>query len=183
MTQLIALTGLIGSGKSTVAKHLVAQHGFVLVKFAGGLKAMLHALLDYSLIQASTIDAMIEGDLKETPASILSHHTPRHAMQTLGTEWGRNLIGQDFWVQIAASRIQQIRSFNSPVVVDDCRYPNEATLIRQLGGTIWKLSRPGAAVDSHSSESDQKLVVADRMLLNNVGIGDLLVQVDKAVKA
>jgi hypothetical protein len=79
--RLIALTGYAGSGKSTLADILACEHGFTVVKFAGPLKAMLRALgLD---------EREIEGDLKEQPCQLLAGHTPRRAMQTLGTEWGR----------------------------------------------------------------------------------------------
>ncbi len=42
----------------------------------------------------------IEGSLKAKPCSLLAGKTPRHAMQTLGTEWGRNCIGDGFWINL-----------------------------------------------------------------------------------
>jgi hypothetical protein len=48
------------------------------VKFAGPLKSMCMAL--------GLTEAHIEGHLKEVPCELLCGQTPRHAMQTLGTE-------------------------------------------------------------------------------------------------
>ena len=55
---IIALTGPAGCGKTTVAKQLEG-HGFVRVRFAGPIKAMLRAL--------GLTEAQVDGDEKETP--------------------------------------------------------------------------------------------------------------------
>ena len=44
MKNLIALTGLAGSGKTTAADYLVKAHGFTRIKFADPLKSMLYTL-------------------------------------------------------------------------------------------------------------------------------------------
>ena len=146
MTRLIALTGYAGSGKSTVAKHLVEKHGFTLVKFAGPLKNMMRAL--------GLGDREIEGDLKEQPHPLLCGETPRHAMQTLGTEWGRNCIGQEFWIRAALENAHAVLDQGGRVVIDDCRFNNEADAVRALGGEIIQIRRPCVApVSAHPSES------------------------------
>src|SRR5690606_21287800 len=114
---VVAFTGRAGSGKSTASRYLVERHGYQLVKFAGPLKAMMRAL--------GLGDRHIEGDDKELPCALLSGKTPRHAMQTLGTEWGRNCIGENFWVDLWTYHASQ----HERVVVDDCRFANEARAI------------------------------------------------------
>ncbi len=142
---VIALTGLAGSGKSTASKYLVDKHGYQLVKFAGPLKDMLRAI--------GLSEAQIEGELKEEPCEWLHGATPRHAMQTLGTQWGRACIGPSFWIELWVRRVNQIIAEGGRVVVDDCRFPNEADEVRKLGGVVWRLVGRGGIAGSHESEA------------------------------
>ncbi|MHC2291850.1 hypothetical protein [Bradyrhizobium barranii] len=77
---VIGLKGLIGSGKTTVARHLIENHGFVRGRFAGALKDMLRAYLRYRRCDEATIERMIDGDLKEQPS-------PGWAASRPGTPW------------------------------------------------------------------------------------------------
>ncbi|MCZ7469834.1 deoxynucleotide monophosphate kinase [Agrobacterium sp. O3.4] len=154
---VIALTGLAGGGKSTASKYLVEKHGYQLVKFAGPLKDMLRAI--------GLGEGHIEGAHKETELAMLSGHTPRHAMQTLGTEWGRKCMGEDFWTNLWRSRVDGVLAFGGRVVVDDCRFPNEADEVRKLGGVVWRLVGRGGIAGSHESEAGCGEV--DRIILNN----------------
>lgn len=143
MRNIIAFTGLAGSGKTTAAKHLCNWHGFERVRFAGPLKDMMRAL--------GLSEREIEGDLKEKPCDMLCGRTPRHGMQTLGSEW-RDLIHRELWTRIWRRRVEALPP-NVPVVVDDCRFPHELDAIRDMGGTLVKVERPGlVAVSTHISE-------------------------------
>lgn len=125
---LLGLVGRKGSGKDTAAEMLLSQ-GYQNVKFAGALKEMIRTLLAYQGLDAGTIERMIEGDLKEVPTDYLAGKTPRFAMQTLGTEWGRDLIGKNFWVGTAMRRAE-----GQPTVITDVRFHNELDAIAQAGG-------------------------------------------------
>lgn len=141
--KLIVLAGVAGAGKSTIAAELV-KHGYQVVKFAGPLKAMIRAL--------GLTDAEIEGDLKEKPCALLGGQTPRHAMQTLGTEWGRGLIHPDLWVAAWQHAAQRVLAAGGHVVVDDCRFANELAAAMALGGVAVRLVRDGAGTAAHASE-------------------------------
>jgi hypothetical protein len=146
MTRLIALTGFAGSGKSTAAKHLVAAHGFTLVKFAGPLKSMMRCL--------GMGDREIEGDLKEEPHRVLNYKTPRYAMQTLGTEWGREIIGQNLWVDVGMASAHAVLDQGGSVVIDDCRFQNEADAVKRLDGEVIQITRPRVGlINEHVSEN------------------------------
>ncbi|MBB4235013.1 deoxynucleotide monophosphate kinase [Rhizobium esperanzae] len=153
---VVAFTGVAGSGKSTATRHLVEQHGYTLVKFAGPLKDMMRAL--------GFGEEDIEGNCKELSNSLLCDKTPRHAMQTLGTEWGRKCIGDDFWINLWRDSAERIVKQGGRVVVDDCRFPNEAQAIRRLGGDIFKIEGRGGIAGGHVSErgcGDQDLVIVN----------------------
>lgn len=175
MPHIVALTGLAGSGKSTAASLLTSQYGFKLEKFAGPLKDMLRAI--------GLTEEEIEGRLKNEPCDLLLGQTPRHAMQTLGTEWGRDKIHPDFWVNIWMGRAADHRL----CVVDDCRFPNEAAAVKTLGGRIIRLDRKfqslGEIVASHASEANFASLPYDFQINNDGSIADLNKAVYKCVFA
>jgi adenylate kinase family enzyme len=131
--RLIALVGAKQSGKTTVSTTLVTHYGFQRVRFADALKRMLRTL--------GLTEAQIEGDQKEVPASLLGGKTPRWAMQSLGTEWGRNLISQDIWVNACRQQVADLLGQGKKVVIDDCRFPNEVAMIHELTGELWRIRR------------------------------------------
>ena len=64
------------------------------------------------------------------------------------------------------------------LLIKDIRYENEADFIRQNGGEIWHIERPGNPVISqHSSEWGIKRVAQDQLILNNAGLPELAAQV------
>lgn len=169
---VVAFTGVAGSGKSTATKYLVERHGYTLVKFAGPLKDMMRVI--------GLTEEEIEGSLKEKPCNLLAGKTPRHAMQTLGTEWGRNSIGDGFWINLWRERVVEILGQAGRVVIDDCRFDNEAKAIRKLGGDIYKIEGRGGIAGGHVSENgcgDQDLSIA-----NEGSIEELHAKVDEALR-
>jgi hypothetical protein len=166
---LIGLIGKKGSGKDTAAEALEA-FGFQNVKFAGALKAMLRTLLAYQGVDENTIGRMIDGDLKEVPTEYLAGKTPRFAMQTLGTEWGRELIGADFWLDTAMKKAS-----TGDTVITDCRFPNEVNAVHENGGTVIRIVAEGRTVFAetavgvdHASETLMDNLPADSLLVNRM---------------
>ena len=149
---VIGLKGKARVGKSTAAAYL-RNRGYERTAFAAPLKLMLAELLAYQGLDEDTINRMIWGDLKETPTEYLSGRSPREAMQTLGTEWGRSL-DKNFWVNIWKKRVG-----NRKVSVDDMRFANEADAVRELGGYVIEI-RPAkkeqlssVGIAGHASET------------------------------
>lgn len=146
---LIGLLGRKGSGKDTAAAVLLSQ-GYQNVKFAGALKEMLRSLLAYQGADADTIERMIEGDLKEVPTDYFAGQTPRFAMQTLGTEWGRDLIGTNFWVGTAMRRAS-----GQKTVITDVRFPNEVEAIDSEGGAVVGITADWIVATKGEHESER----------------------------
>jgi hypothetical protein len=156
-----------GCGKTTVADLFIEHQR---VSFAAPLKEavsnMLHELglpgFNYAYIDKEAI-------VPEVGVSA------RHMMQTLGTEWGRSCIHPDFWVMIARAKTQRIMADGRSVVIDDVRFPNEAAMIRDLGGELWRIDRPGVSYDGdHSSEGALEDITPDRVIVNDGTIDQLL---------
>ena len=153
---LLAFTGRQQAGKTTAAKHIAATLGFKRLSFAQPIRDMLMAL-------GLTADDMDER--KEMPHILLCGQTPRFAMQTVGTEWGRRLIGEEIWLNKARHYINQARTFPDfrGIVIDDCRFDNEAALVRSLGGVVIHVTRldmPTVA-STHASEKGVSMMLID----------------------
>jgi len=164
--KLIAFAGKAGSGKSTLSKYLVDSHGFTLVKFADVIKDMLRVL--------GLTDYEIEGAGKEKPCYVLGGKTPRYAMQTLGTEWGRNTLYNTIWVDAWYRRVNGILQSGGKVVCDDARFGNEVEAVWRLKGLIFEVIRPDQneiPQNTHSSEIID--FSCDAALLNNQTVTEL----------
>ncbi|MEM0934793.1 MAG: hypothetical protein AAGJ91_02675, partial [Pseudomonadota bacterium] len=93
--------------------------------------------------------------------------------QTLGDEWGRQCIHPDLWVEIARPAAESYLAEGVPVVFDDVRYANEAAMIRELGGEIWRMEgRAAPGVRPHASE---EIDFAADVTIDNSGDVDALV--------
>jgi len=175
--KLIGLCGLAGSGKSTAADHLVSRHHFRRLRFASPIKRMIRCLLIEAGAGLMEAVEMVDGNLKETPTDLLGGKSPRYAMQTIGTEWGRDLIATDIWRKILLSKVSRHLNEGHSVVVDDLRFENEAEALKQAGFTIISVKRPGiAGVQAHSSEA--QVLTFERILLNNGPVEKLHADLD-----
>jgi hypothetical protein len=152
---LIAFTGLAGSGKSRALEEAkkVCNRPYVVVKFADPLKDMLRAFYERAGEDPETIERKMEGDLKEQPCKMLAYVTPRRAMQTLGTEWGRSTIHQAIWTRAYLAKVHPYLDKGFLVLTDDCRFDNEVEAIRSIKGTT-AVIRVKPALDNIRSPGD-----------------------------
>lgn len=144
---LLGFCGPKQSGKTLAAELLMHHHGVLGMGFAQPLRVFIAELLGYTA-------AELEAN-KETPVPWLEGATPRTMLQTLGTEWGRNLIHPDLWVRVAMKSADRARAVGHAVVFADVRFPNEAAAIKDRGGYILRIERDAAANsgDAHVSEA------------------------------
>lgn len=139
---LIGISGLAGSGKSTVAKYLVEEYGFTEVSFAAILKNMLATMGLPEPSNRNDKEKNVEG----------FDFSWRHAAQCLGDEYGRKCLDQNIWVKMTMRNLEEGKDY----VFSDIRYDNEASAIECKGGINIKLE--GRSVDlgncaKHASEA------------------------------
>lgn len=177
--RLIGLTGAAGAGKDTVADWMYVVYRVHRYSFATPIKAMTVALLQAAGVPLYDCKKIVADPIrKNEPLPQLNGMTPRRIMQTLGTEWGRNTLGADVWLTMLGRRLEKnlaARNFRLPMVVTDVRFPNEAEMIRLLGGTVIRVVRPTTITDrtdaAHPSEAQD--FPADITIQNDGTIGDL----------
>lgn len=165
--QVIGILGVAGSGKTLVSRHLTEAHGYTRLRFAEPIKRMLRAL--------GLTEEQVDGDQKMVPLPQFGGATPRAMMQTLGTEWGRRQVHQNIWVN--TMRVEAERCA-APIVIDDVRFPDEAKLVQELGGTLWRIYRPGLNTHDHASERAQRTITEDVLITNATTISALIQSVD-----
>lgn len=159
--RIIGLAGPKGVGKSTFATQKLFDEyragctSAEIMSFADPLKQMLAQIVPWKYM-----------DDKE---SIIPHlgKSARFCLQTLGTEWGRNSISQTIWIDITKQKITEARK--SLIIIDDVRFDNEAKMIREMGGEIWRLSRVGVLKSiEHVSESG----ISDNLINKEVNLDE-----------
>ena len=155
--KLIALCGAAGAGKDTVADMLPARK----LAFADTLYREVAEAFGV------TVEWLQRREFKEIPAAelALAHCSfarhprndqsglkPRSPRQILQW-WGdyRRAQDPDYFVRITE---QHVCNGLGPVVITDVRFPNEAAMVRQLGGQIWQIKRPGVEAGGTGHASD-----------------------------
>lgn len=157
---LIGLVGPAQAGKDTVAKHLVAHHGYVQAAFADSLRDFVRAT-DPGWALAE--HCLGYEQAKRTTAGF------RDTLIRVGNA-AREHISPDVWVRALAQRIAIPRGAH-PIVISDVRYQNEADMVRELGGSLVAIYRPDVAPESDAMRS--MMDNAEAMIPNIGGLAEL----------
>lgn len=166
MTSVFGISGKARSGKNTVASIILDRVPGKLIGFADPIRKFVgHDLCGFDY--ETTLEAQ-----KEVPQDVLAGRTPRYAMQTLGTEWGRNTISNDLWIKACLKLAAKLVVGGESAIIGDVRFENEAQAIRDIGGVVIHVRRPGApAVDNatHASEAGISICTTGDILIENDG--------------
>jgi hypothetical protein len=137
---IVGISGFIGSGKDTIANHLVNTYNFRRESFASTLKDIVASTFGWNreLLEGSTQQSREwreQEDVWWANRLGIAGLTPRWVLQYWGTDVIRKGFHNDIWI---ASIENKLRNSNSNVVISDCRFPNEILAIHNQGGiTIW----------------------------------------------
>lgn len=152
---LIGISGLISSGKDTIADYLVQQHNFRRESWAASLKDAVSAVFgwDRELLEGRTEVARNWREVRDEWWSLRlgMNITPRWILQYWGTEVCRVGFHEDIWI---ASIENKLRSTSQSVVISDCRFVNELETIRRLGGLTVRVVRGPDPEWIHVARSD-----------------------------
>lgn len=168
---IIGLSGYARSGKNTAAEVLVKHAGFTRLSFAGPMKEALYHLNPLITIGgmrgvnlSSAIDNLGWEAVKDDSPEV------RGLLQRMGTEVGREMFGEDFWVKQAMAEAKKYEN----VVFSDVRFINEAQAIQSAMGEVWRIERPGITPpNNHISEHQLDTFAFNAIIRNSDGLDKL----------
>lgn len=163
---IIGLSGYARSGKDTVAELLVLNYGFKRLAFADGIREALLALnpILHDGHRLNELVGMYGWEVAKAKDEV------RRLLQVMGTEVGRKLINEDVWVWLLFNKVNT----NERIVIPDVRFPNEARMIEQQGGEVWRINRHNhSAVNNHISEHALDNHMFKRVVYNDNTLDDL----------
>lgn len=137
----VAFIGKMGSGK-TEATKLLNEHGFATYSFAAIVKALAARVMDdissldttFSSSPRVYFDVDFINDVKGDPRI-------RQLLQLIGTDLGRDFMSNpDIWVNYLQAQLRN--NAQSDILVDDCRFPNEAEMLKNEGFVVCRIDRP-----------------------------------------
>ena len=178
---LLGLSGAAGAGKDTFGYLLRDEYGFHKAAYADRLRDALYTLNPIVVCNGEhrgplpagydgpaflplrdVIDEYGWEGYKNSPFS----HEVRRLIQLMGTEVGRGIAGKNVWVD---ATFRDLPTDGSDIVITDVRFPNEAQAIKDEGGYIIHIVRPG--VDNraglHPSETSMHDWKFDFTIQNN----------------
>jgi len=162
---IIGLTGYARSGKDTVANILVKDYGYKRLAFADKIRDFLveiDPILENGHRLSSTLEEYGWEIAKAKPEV-------RRLLQALGLG-ARTLFGTSFWIDQAFSSIDDDYNY----VITDVRFINEAETVKNYGGQLWRVKRPGiVAYNRHVSETEMDGYPVDQIFSNHGSIEDL----------
>lgn len=161
---IISFIGMKQSGKSTAANYLVEKYNFTKHNFKDALiQEIKDYFPDFITKECELYNCDVDYLFEKKPGHI------RQLMQNFGTELRRREY-PNYWVD----RWSLLKP-NGNVVVDDCRFINEAEAIKQSKGVIIKIIRTGQEnKDLHQSEQEFNQITPDYVIEVATGEQDKL---------
>ena len=212
---IIGLTGHAGAGKDTVASLLLEQHDSsgTTIAFADALRREVckafrvamplltrrdtketpsgwlalcncgHPPFVRRMVEhyaSGTRDGGIEGEALDLGAP----RSARQIMQWWGTEYRRH-TSPGYWLNALQDRIAFEQYEHDLIVITDVRFADEAQLVRDAGGQIWQVIRPGFGDGParHVSETAGTEFAPTVVIYNSGSLGDLRERVAEALEA
>lgn len=149
LRSLIVPIGPMRGGKGTFCKALEPE--YATLSFADPLYAMLGVLVGKERVES----ARLLND-KEKPMEALGGKSLRHALQTLGTEWGREMIHQDLW----RDKLFRVAQHLPKVAIDDLRFDSERIVAARKRAVFVRVMPEGFDLEEakrnpeHASEAE-----------------------------
>lgn len=163
LPKLIGLGYRARAGKDTVGSILEQSFGYEPCSFADKLKQLC-----YSLSESHD-----SGDeFKETVQ--LCGLTGRQLLIAVGKAL-REHVSPNVWID--ALNLPEALDYCGRIVITDVRFPNEAAKIKELGGILIEVRRPGLPDDLDETETAGAAIKWDHTIVNAGSLEELEVMV------
>lgn len=181
--KFILLNGPPGSGKDTVASHLIPYLKFTHLKFAAPIKRMVAALLQCDQRTLEAIKDEPNRSLRFLNQDMIRDDTPRQLLIALSEEllkprYGNSVFGNFLWTEAT-------KSANDLFVVSDCGFQEEVNrLINSAGASncvLLRLHREGKDFNNDSRSFLRLQEVKSHDIHNNLTPHDLTMRVIHAI--
>ena len=206
--RLIGISGRAGAGKDTVAKMLqyltlsdysytrtnqLSYNQWLQINEVTNSKTFqdytIKDISDWQIIRFAdkvkdivcTLIDCTRGDLEKEEfktKNVLCGYSPRQLLQLVGTDFGRNVIHKDIWVNLTFRNYDEYSKW----LISDVRFKNELEIIQKNKGIVIRVIRPELeSMDQHESEVNLKDNddIYDYVIYNDGNINSLLEEVAK----
>jgi len=192
---LIGICGHAGSGKDTLAEGIAQMDVYFVYHFADPIKAAINVMFGFGPAHWENRDWKEEPipwlgmfmdreycdkhGIDRAAVGETMRSSPRSLAQKLGTEFGREMIDKDIWLKIAQQKFAKVdqsaqmqggRIVGLGMIIPDVRFSNEAQWIRDAGGLLLEVVRPGQDIiseNSHASEAGFDPALIDATITND----------------
>lgn len=142
MVKIIGISGKAGVGKDYITKNIfvpLLTNGcqYIIISFADHFK----------------MEAIVKEKLDRDKVYGRKDKYTRSRLILLGTNEGRNICGNNIWVDILNEKIIQYENRGIEYVfISDCRFINEIEYIKSKGGVIINISAPDRNIKAVEAE-------------------------------
>lgn len=152
------------SGKSTAAERMAAvlPDYPIRLAFADPLRSIIATTLRHIGVDRDVIRERVwMGVAKEEPIPGAYGKSFVDFAMKIGTDLGRGWLSDTVWVDTYRTRAKVFLEDSAPVLTDDVRFRNEAAAVRELGGVLVGIRRPGATVSTARAPAEGHLTFDD----------------------
>ncbi len=164
--RIIGLSGVARAGKDTVGEILENLYGYKTKSFSDTLNKALIALNPRVDVKVPDLRVSRYADVIEEYGYEHAKEYPeiRTLLQRMGTEVGRDILGPNIWVE---ALFNDVGAWDK-VAITNVRFPNEYAAVKEYGGVVWRVDRPGfEAANGHVSDTALDDYDFDATIYNN----------------
>lgn len=150
--EIIGVSGKLGSGKNYITEN-------ILVNLLKPKRTVMLAFADHL-----KIEVIAKDNVSYERVFIKKDTESRLKLQRRGTEEGRNVYGEDIWINTIAQwmRVFVERGIER-IIILDVRFKNEADFIKSIGGTLIRVNADDRTKQKYIEETNNNLIEIEKI--------------------